>query len=489
MCFLMSDSLLYILVALCIVLMLLGSVAGYYVAANRAALRLSAVQTELERTKTALEACVQRRDDDALLLQNLQDHVQQAESMLAAERTSSARLEAALEAEHQLRVQVDEALQASREQLSLTQNKLMQMTEERRHFRTALEHVQQSRATEAERIKEMQEKHFAQFKTLAGELLEQNASKLKVANKENMDGLFEPLREQLNHLDKALRETNATSVGNKASLEAAIKAMMEKTECLSKDAENLALALKGDSKKQGDWGEMVLERMLEESGLRKGEEYYVQENFKTDTGANVRPDVVIRFPDKRCVVVDSKVSLTAYAQYVASEDDEARFAHLNAHVSSIRKHIDELAGKDYATVVEDTISYVLMFIPNEASYIAAVQAAPALPMEAYKRKIILISPTNLLMALQLAYNLWQKERQTRNVEAIFDRASKLYDKFASLKKSFEDMGSSLSKAQAAYDTGMNQLCRGSGHFAGQVQKLLDMGINPRNRLQLDDAEQ
>ncbi len=354
--------------------------------------------------------------------------------------------------------------------------------------RTALEKEEQHRAEDEKRMQEIQAKNFAQFRNLAGEIMEQNAGKLKDTNRESMDGLLKPLREQLESLGKAVTHTNETAAGNKASLESAIKAMMEKTESLGRDAENLTLALRGNSKKQGDWGEMILERMLEESGLRKGEEYFVQENHKTEDGRDVRPDVIIRFPDNRSVVVDSKVSLTAYALYAAAEKEEERISRLNAHVSSIRKHIDELAEKDYSSVVENTISYVLMFMPNEASYMAALQHSPDLPMEAYRRRIILISPTNLLMALQLAYNLWQKERQSRNVEKIFDRATRLYEKMCAVQDSLEKVGKGLEQAQNAYTKACDQLYRGRGNFARRLDDLRQMGISPAKRLRLDGEE-
>lgn len=412
-----------------------------------------------------------------------------ANRRIADMRTEGERCKATLEMEHQRRLEDAETLQELRAELKEANDALAQACAATERYKTALNSEQQYRSTEAARIQAMQEKHFAQFSSLADKLLQDNSRRLNASNKESMDGILKPLRDQLDRLGKAVHDTNTASAERKASLETVIKGMMEKTDCLSKDAANLALALKGDSKKQGDWGEMVLERMLEESGLRKGEEYYVQANFKTEDGSNVRPDVVIRFPDQRCVVVDSKVSLTAYAQYMTAETEDERFKYLNAHLSSVRKHIDELSGKDYASIVEGTISYVLMFMPNEASYMAAVQAAPSLPMEAYKRKIILISPTNLLMALQLAYNLWQKELQNKNVAAIFDRATKLYDKLASVQESFDSVGKALNSAQASYNAALNQFSDGNGNFTGQVKKLLKMGINPRKQLRGESDEE
>lgn len=461
----------------CLVAMLLGSS------------RLTAARMEIERLRVELTGQQQLRDTESAQAATLRDDLTSLQGEYTRTLSALERHKSALEGEQKRYQEEASRHEELREQHHRLQAEHTETLTALERTRTALEKEQQHRAEDEKRMQEIQAKNFAQFRNLAGEILEQNAGKLKDTNRESMDGLLKPLREQLENLGKAVTHTNETAAGNKASLETAIRAMMEKTESLGHDAKNLTLALRGDTKKQGDWGEMILERMLEESGLRKGEEYFVQENHKTEDGRDVRPDVVIRFPDARCVVVDSKVSLTAYALYTAAEKEEERLNHLNAHVTSVRKHIDELAGKDYSSIVEGTISYVLMFMPNEASYMAALQHSPDLPMEAYRRRIILISPTNLLMALQLAYNLWQKERQTRNIEKIFDRASKLYDKMCLVQDSLEKVGKGIEQAQNAYSKACDQLYRGRGNYARQLDDLRQMGISPSKRLKLSDADE
>lgn len=479
----MTTELIYISV------LVVGGVLGFLVAKLLGSKQLSDLNQEKERLRVTADGLQQLRESESTRLKSLQEEHSRLQAEYTVTLSALERSKAALEGE-QKRYQEESARHEElREQHRSLQAEHTEALTALERSRTALEKEQQHRQEEAGKIKEMQDKHFAQFRNLAGEIMEQNAGKLKDTNRESMDGLLKPLREQLENLGKAVTHTNETAAGNKASLESAIKLMMEKTERLGHDAQNLTLALRGNTKKQGDWGEMILERMLEESGLRKGEEYFVQENHKTEDGRDVRPDVVIRFPDARCVVVDSKVSLTAYALYAAAEKDEDRKNHLDAHVASIRKHIEELAGKDYSSIVEGTISYVLMFMPNEASYMAALQHSPDLPMEAYRRRIILISPTNLLMALQLAYNLWQKERQTRNVEKIFDRATKLYDKMCLVQDSLEKVGKGLEQAQNAYSKACDQLYRGRGNYARQLDDLRQMGISPSKRLKLSDADE
>ncbi len=477
------------MIAVSIILFIVGCVLGYVLSRLQAARKGQAALVETERVKVELTMLQQQKAEQEQRGQTLQQKTDALANELSAARAEAVSLHTALTKEQEQHTADNARLATLQKEYETTRRELTTTLAELARCKTELQKEQEQRSAEAAKIKEMQEKHFAQFRNLAGEILEQNAGKLKDTNKESMDSLLKPLRLQLESLGKAVTATNETAAGNKASLEAAIKAMMEKTESLGKDAENLTLALRGNTKKQGDWGEMILERMLEESGLRKGEEYYVQENHKTEDGKDLRPDVVIRFPEKRCVIVDSKVSLTAYAHYSAAENEEERGRYLDAHVASVRKHIDELAAKDYKGTVEDTISYVLMFVPNEASYMAAVQAAPSLPLDAYRKKIVLISPTNLLMALQLAYNLWQKERQTQNVEKIIDRATKLYDKLATVQESLEKVGKGIDQAQGAYTQAINQLFHGRGNYAKQLDDLRKMGITPNKQLSLNDDDQ
>ena len=353
----------------------------------------------------------------------------------------------------------------------------------------AEQHKQESLELLRASFEEQQKTSLAQFATLSAKVLEANTNQLKSSNTEHMSALLSPLKAKLEDLNRTVQQANTTNASNKASFEGLIKQMLDQTKRLDEEAANLTRALKGDSKKQGDWGELILERMLEESGLKKDEEYYIQQAVRTEDGRLLRPDVVVRFPDQRSVVIDSKVSLTAYAAFAAAEDEAARQAHLAAHVASVRKHIDELSAKDYSSVVQESVGYVLMFIPNEASYIAAVQAAPELPLEGYRKRVLLISPTNLLMALQLAYNLWQKERQTRNVEAIFKKAAAIYDKCAGLADSFADVGKNLKKALDSHDEAMRRFNSGKGNLTRQVEDLRQMGISPSKRLSLTDDEE
>ena len=318
-----------------------------------------------------------------------------------------------------------------------------------------------------------------EFRDLANEILDSKSSSLKQTNREQMDALLTPLKDNIEKLGKSVVDGRIAGARQKESFDHALQELMKRTEQLGEDAVRLAKALKANPKVQGDWGEMILERMLEESGLRKGEEYFVQENCPTEDGRNVRPDVIVRFPEHRSVVIDSKVSFTAYMNYINATSVEEQNAALTAHLASVREHINELAAKDYSKAVKDSVGYVLMFVPNEGAYIVALERDRDLLNYAYRKGIILISPSNLMMALQLAYNLWQSERQSRNVEEIIRRGNLLYEKFVTFVTTFEKVGKQLDDTRRQYDQAFGTLARGNGNIITSLSKLKELGLTPR----------
>lgn len=364
--------------------------------------------------------------------------------------------------------------------------------QECRHLREQLTGAQESHRRElAEQERRWEESRKAmteQFKTLAGEVLAERSTQLKADNGEQMGNILRPLREQLEGLGKMVRETREADAAGKASLETVMREMMAQTRRIGEDAVNLIHALKGDSKKQGDWGEMILESLLEGSGLERGVHYVVQESVRTEQGELLRPDVVVHFPNAKSVIIDSKVSLTDYVRFAEAEDEAARKAALKAHIASIRKHVEELAAKQYDKHVKESIGYVLMFIPNEASYIAAVREDPTLIHDAFRRQILVVSPTNLLMALQLAYNLWQNDKQQKNVEEICSCATKLYEKFSDFHTAFSSVGDKLKAAQDTFETAQKRLCEGKGNYLSRVDKLRALGISPNPKKLLPTPE-
>ena len=377
------------------------------------------------------------------------------------------------------------------------QNLKEQMASERQYAAQMRQENDRQWAEKMEALRQEMQRMTAEQQKAAAEQLAAKQSALQENNRLQMDELLKPIKEQFADFKKSVEDSKTQNEVNKKELQSTFEATMklfqqeqqqavtslkEQTSKIGSDAANLTKALKGDSKLQGDWGEMVLETILENSGLRKDEEFFIQENTKDENGKNFRPDVIVRFPEGRSVVIDSKVSLTAYTDALAADNDADRDRLMKAHALSVRKHIDELAEKDYSKLVDDAIGFVLMFIPNETSYIAAMKQQPELSRYAYQKKIIIISPSNLLMALQLAYNLWQYDRQNKNVEKIVKTAADLYDKVAGFEETFTNIGDVLSRLSTTYDKAKKQLYEGSGNVMRRVESLKSLGVTPKKQI-------
>ena len=387
--------------------------------------------------------------------------------------------------------------QSNQHHASELQSLKAQMENERLFAEKLRAESDQQWAQKLESLKQEMHRMTIEQQKAAAEQLAAKQSALQENNRLQMDELLKPIKEQFADFKKSVEESKTQNEVNKKELQSTFEATMklfqqeqqqavtslkEQTSKIGSDAANLTKALKGDSKMQGDWGEMVLETILENSGLRKDEEFFIQENTKDENGKNFRPDVIVRFPEGRSVVIDSKVSLTAYTDALAAETDEERERLMKSHALSVRKHIDELAEKDYSKLVEDAIGFVLMFIPNETSYIAAMKQQPDLSRYAYQKKIIIISPSNLLMALQLAYNLWQYDRQNKNVEKIVKTAADLYDKVATFEDTFTGIGDLITRLSGIYDKARKQLYDGTGNVMRRVESLKNLGVTPKKQI-------
>ena len=434
--------------------------------------QIEQVQLQVESEKQAL------KDNQEIILMNERSH-HAAEIQTAKEHHAG---EMQTIKEHH----ADE-LQALKEQMASERQYAAQMRQEN----------DRQWAEKMEALRQEMQRMTAEQQKAAAEQLAAKQSALQENNRLQMDELLKPIKEQFADFKKSVEDSKTQNEVNKKELQSTFEATMklfqqeqqqavtslkEQTSKIGSDAANLTKALKGDSKLQGDWGEMVLETILENSGLRKDEEFFIQENTKDENGKNFRPDVIVRFPEGRSVVIDSKVSLTAYTDALAADNDADRDRLMKAHALSVRKHIDELAEKDYSKLVDDAIGFVLMFIPNETSYIAAMKQQPELSRYAYQKKIIIISPSNLLMALQLAYNLWQYDRQNKNVEKIVKTAADLYDKVAGFEDTFTSIGDVLSRLSTTYDKAKKQLYEGSGNVMRRVESLKSLGVTPKKQI-------
>lgn len=352
---------------------------------------------------------------------------------------------------------------------------LSEIREENASLRASNEHLRSEEKRWLERLAFMEDR----FRTLSTDILTDNSSRLKSDNSEQMHALLGPLREQLSELRREITTARAAGEGNKSAVEALVRRMMDNAAVVAKDVATLSHVLKGNARAQGDWGEMVLEGLLEDTGLRKGCEYLVQPVYHQPSGKDLRPDVVVRFPGERCLIIDSKVSLTAYAQYAQAADASARDKFMKAHLSSIRTHVQELSSRHYTSHVPGAVELVVMFMPNEAACLAALRQAPELLQESVRKGVLLVSPTNLYMTLRLAALLWQKERQKSNVSNIIDRAASILEKCRLLEESFDRLGRSLQAAQVSYDEAMGRFRSGSGCLTDQVHSLAEMGVLTR----------
>lgn len=327
---------------------------------------------------------------------------------------------------------------------------------------------------EAEHRREM-ESLRTEFRNIAADSLRQQSEDLRLRHVAQLDDLLHPLGEDI-------EQFRTQFLRNHAAMERYVEELIRQTTMVGREADALARALKGQNKLQGNWGEAVLKNILEVSGLTEGRDFTIQDATTDEQGRRFIPDVVVHLPGDRHVIIDSKVSLTAYADACAAEDVAERDNLLREHVQSVRRHIRELSQKDYGRKVKGSIGYVLMFIPNEAAYMAALTTEPKLSAEAYAQRVILLNPSNLLMALQLAYNLWQSEMQSRSVNEIVQSAEKLYKKFTLFATNFVQIGRSLRQLQDTYDRADKQLHTGRGNIVAQLEGWRKKGLNPASQM-------
>jgi DNA recombination protein RmuC len=330
--------------------------------------------------------------------------------------------------------------------------------------------------TQKAELEEIQKKFTTEFENIANKILKQNSQEFTTTNQKNISDILNPLKEKIQLFEQKVQETHIQGVRDNTSLREEVKKLYELNSKISEEANNLTKALKGDNKKQGNWGEMVLERILERSGLIKGEEYETQFTARNDHNEILRPDVVIKLPDNKHIIIDSKVSLIAYEQYVNAEaiEDKEKFSKL--HIDSLKSHVKGLSEKSYASSdAFNTPDFVLMFLPIESSFSIAIQQDIELFNFAWDKRVVIVSPSTLLATLKTVESIWKREKQTQNAIEIATEGGKLYDKFASLVDDLKRLGNQLDTVQKTYQEANKKLHTGSGNLIGRVEKLRQLG--------------
>ena len=379
----------------------------------------------------------------------------------------------------------------------LFENQLQQIISERENLRTEKEvlaiqlskkeadfdNLWERNKEQKQEVEQLQEKFTKEFENLANRILEEKSSKFTEQNRENMKNILSPLQDKIQLFEKKVEDTHKESIDYHAALRQQILGLREMNEQMSKETLNLTKALKGDSKMQGNWGELILERVLEKSGLEKGREYHVQQSFTNEEGLRVFPDVVINLPDGKKMIVDSKVSLVAYEKYTNEEDDALKIIFMKEHVNSIRRHVEQLGEKNYHDLYQiESPDFVLLFIPIEPAFAIALNEDTTLYNKAFERNIVIVTPSTLLATLRTIDSMWSNQKQQENAFEIARQAGALYDKFEGFVTDLVKIGKKMDEAKTEYQGAMNKLLDGKGNLISSVEKLKKMGAKAKKSL-------
>jgi DNA recombination protein RmuC len=392
---------------------------------------------------------------------------------------------------------LEEKINGLFQQIENIKNQLNQTVQERETIRTEkeslaiqlskketdFENLWERNKEQKEEVEKLQEKFTKEFENLANKILEEKTNKFTEQNKENLKNILTPLQDKIQLFEKKVEDTHKESIDYHAALRQQILGLREMNEQMSKETLNLTKALKGDSKMQGNWGELILERVLEKSGLEKGREYEVQQSFTTEEGNRVFPDVVINLPDGKKMIVDSKVTLTAYERYINEEDDNVKVQHLKEHVIALKRHVDQLSEKNYQDLYQmESPDFVLLFIPIESAFALALNEDTSLYNKAFEKNIVIVTPSTLLATLRTIDSMWANQKQQENAMEIARQAGALYDKFEGFVADLVKIGKKMDEAKVEYQGAMNKLVDGKGNLINSVEKLKKMGAKAKKAL-------
>lgn len=440
-------------------------------------------QSDLENSNLKIQELhqnISKEKEANMLQQDLLDDLKNEFSKISAEYSS-------------LNIQFQELKQTNQRQASQIETHILEkqtLFAKNSELSAKNEGLQQSLDTQKEEIVKIQQDSKLQFENLANKILEEKTEKFTALNQNNLKNILEPFQEKIADLKNKVNEAYEKENKERFSLAEKVKELAELNQQISEDAKKLTRALKGESKTQGNWGEMILESILEKSGLVKGREYFLEHELRDEdnkalfsefSGKKMRPDAVVKYPDERNVIIDSKVSLTAFTELVDETDADVYAIKLSQHLGSIKNHINQLSQKAYDDYGK-SLDFVMMFIPSEPAYIAAMQADQNLWNYAYERRILLLNPSNLITSLKLIADLWKREYQNRNSIEIAERGARLYDKFVGFVDNLEKVGRNLDQAKNVYNDAYKQLHTGNDNLVIQTQKLKSLGIKNKKDL-------
>ncbi|MGV3530558.1 MAG: DNA recombination protein RmuC [Flavisolibacter sp.] len=429
--------------------------------------------TELRSEKSSIQAELQQQAIEVNRLHGLAGSgAKEAEQLQIRTRQLEAEL-ADTQKEHS---RLSGELSEARQQLSTAQ--------------TELKHAGQKLEGQQQEMEKLGEKFEAAFKVLAQQILDDKSKKFTETQEQNLKTLLEPLQTQINQFKQDIEVKHKQESDERISLREQVKIITETNKTLSEQANKLTETLRLQVKQQGDWGESILESILENSGLQKDLQYFTQQSAQNDDGKRIRPDVLVKYPDQRTLIIDSKVSLVHYYEMCSAVGEEEQKQYAKQLVQSLYSHIDGLAAKSYADLTQ-ALDFVIMFVPVETAYIAAMHADPDLWQYAYKKQILLISPANLIATLKLVKDMWRKDAIDKNAQEIAERAGKLYDKLAGFVDTFETVGAQIGKAGETWETARRQLTTGRGNLIGQAERMKQLGIDAKKSIpekMVGDAE-
>jgi DNA recombination protein RmuC len=374
------------------------------------------------------------------------------------------------------------------------QQKVIDLNSRLSSLQSDYSNLQQKLAEQKSDIEELQQKFTKEFENLANKIFEEKGNKFSEQNKEKLNEILNPLKEKISEFEKKVEESSKESIKGHASLKEQLSMLKDLNQQVTQEAKNLTEALKGQSKTQGNWGEFILESLLEKSGLVKGREYTVQESLTAESGRRFQPDVIIRLPENKSIVIDSKVSLVGYEKFVSSEKDQDRQLALREHINSIRGHLKNLSGKNYQNLYQlESLDFVLMFMPIEPAFALAVQSDASLFSDAFEMNIVIVSPSTLLATLRTIASIWRQENQNKNAMEIARQSGALYDKFVGFVEDLVTVGKKIDDSKTSYVDAMKKLTDGSGNLVRRAEKIKQLGAKtskslPKSVLDRADGE-